>query len=164
MKVADIQLYMNDLGDNEVVYTAVMDGYVGTGDSPQGALSNLPEVEEMSLSHHFLCEDDMTLRDFVEINGGDKTEGKEPYEYRLSLHDHFGIRGWSFCLEICASLQTTDHKWTIAYWVKEKEGYSLKFSSSRPLDYRINSSKLMNLIKEGQAIADKRFQEENDEH
>jgi hypothetical protein len=81
MKIADIQLYVNDLGDDEIVYTAVMNVFVGTGDSPQAALSNLHKVmathtikhlhmmtsEEMSLAHHFLCEDDMTLSDFVTI-------------------------------------------------------------------------------------------------
>ena len=85
MKVADIQLYVNDLGDDEIVYTAVMDGFVGTGHTPQEALSNLPEVmathaikrlhmmssEEMSLAHHFLCEGDMTLSDFVAIQKGE---------------------------------------------------------------------------------------------
>jgi hypothetical protein len=85
MKIADIQLYVNDRDEHEIVYTAVMNGYVATGDSPQEALSNLPEVmtlhvlkrlhmmtsEEMSLAHLFLCEDGMTLSDFVEINGGE---------------------------------------------------------------------------------------------
>lgn len=86
MKVADIQLYVNDITEDEIGYTAVMDGFVGTGDSPQEALSNIPEVmathvikrlhmmtrEEIMLAHHFLCEADMTLRDFVEINKGGK--------------------------------------------------------------------------------------------
>ena len=86
MKVADIQLYVNDITEDEIGYTAVMDGFVGTGDSPQEALSNLPEVmathvikrlhmmtsEEIMLAHYFLCEDGMTLRDFVDINKGGK--------------------------------------------------------------------------------------------
>jgi hypothetical protein len=84
MKVADIQLYMNNLGEDEIVYTAVMDGYVGTGDLPQEALSNLPEVlanailkrpqsirtEDVALGEHFLCEPDMRLSDWIEINKG----------------------------------------------------------------------------------------------
>ncbi len=45
--------------------------------------------------------------------------------------------------------------WTVAYWVKEKEGYSLRFVSSRPLE--IKPKLFMKMFKKGQKYLDKYF-------
>jgi hypothetical protein len=45
-------------------------------------------------------------------------------------------------------------------WSKGKEGYSLEFIGHRPLNKRVKWKKLKSIIKQGQAIADKRFSKE----
>jgi hypothetical protein len=47
--------------------------------------------------------------------------------------------------------------WCAAYWVKEKEGYSLMFVSKRPLG--MNPKLFMKMLKIGQQHLDKYFSE-----
>ena len=77
---------------------------------------------------------------------------EEPRAYPLELNENLHICLWS---------EDGTYKWTIARWVKDKEGYSLEFVGSRPLDDRVKWKKLKAIIEQGQAIADKRFEQEN---
>ena len=63
-------------------------------------------------------------------------------------------------LHICLWDKKGEYKLTIAYWQKDKEGYFLVFVGNRPLEKRVKWKKLKAIIKQGQAIADKRFSEE----
>ena len=63
-------------------------------------------------------------------------------------------------LHICLWDEKGEYKWTIAMWSKGEEGYSLEFIGDRPLNKRVKWKKLKSIIKQGQAIADKRFSEE----
>lgn len=77
---------------------------------------------------------------------------ENPTAYPLELNENLHICLWS---------EDGTYKWTIARWVKDKEGYSLEFVGSRPLDDRVKWKKLKAIIEQGQAIADKRFEQEN---
>ena len=74
-----------------------------------------------------------------------------PAAYPLELNEN---------LHICLWDEKGEYKWTIAYWQKDKEGYFLVFVGNRPLEKRVKWKKLKAIIKQGQAIADKRFSEE----
>ena len=74
-----------------------------------------------------------------------------PTAYPLELNEN---------LHICLWDGKGEYKWTIAYWQKDKEGYFLVFVGNRPLEKRVKWKKLKAIIKQGQAIADKRFSEE----
>ena len=97
----------------------------------------------------------------VNLEGHRQTEPKDtkhykpletPTAYPLELNDNLHICLWS---------EDGTYKWTIALWHKGKEGYSLEFIGSRPLNDRVKWKKLKAIIKQGQAIADKRFEQEN---
>jgi len=60
-------------------------------------------------------------------------------------------------LHICQWANDNGMKWTIAHWVKHKEGYNLQFTGDRPLDIRIRWNLFKQLIIIGQAIADYKF-------
>jgi len=74
-----------------------------------------------------------------------------PTAYPLELNEN---------LHICLWDEKGEYKWTIALWSKGKEGYSLEFIGHRPLNKRVKWKKLKAIIKQGQAIADKRFSQE----
>ena len=74
-----------------------------------------------------------------------------PTAYPLELNEN---------LHICLWDEKGEYKWTIAMWSKGKEGYSLEFIGHRPLNKRVKWKKLKSIIKQGQAIADKRFSKE----
>ena len=74
-----------------------------------------------------------------------------PTAYPLEMNEN---------LHICLWDEKGEYKWTIALWGKGKEGYSLEFIGDRPLNKRVKWKKLKAIIKQGQAIADKRFSEE----
>lgn len=76
---------------------------------------------------------------------------ENPRMYPLELNED---------LHICLWDEKGEYKWTIAYWEKDKEGYDLKFVGDRPLNSRVNWGSLKSIIRQGQDIADKRFQEE----
>ena len=76
---------------------------------------------------------------------------EEPRAYPLELNEN---------LHICLWDEKGEYKWTIAYWQKDKEGYFLVFVGNRPLEKRVKWKKLKSIIRQGQAIADKRFSEE----
>ena len=87
MKVCSITIYMNDVGDDEVNYTAVMEpgGYIGKGVCPQDALSDLPEViarhvlkrphsvetVDVEAVEHWLCEPGQRYVQWVKENRSD---------------------------------------------------------------------------------------------
>lgn len=77
---------------------------------------------------------------------------ENPTAYPLELNENLHICLWS---------EDGTYKWTIALWHKGKEGYSLEFVGSRPLDDRVKWKKLKAIIEQGQAIADKRFDQED---
>ena len=60
-------------------------------------------------------------------------------------------------LHICLWDEKGEYKWTIAYWVRDKEGYDLHFVGDRPLDRRVDWRNLEVVIRQGQKIADDRF-------
>lgn len=82
MKICSITIYMNDLADEEINYTAIMKpgGYVGQGCCPQEAISNLPEAianhilrrphaiesADVEAAEHWLCEPDQSFPQWVE--------------------------------------------------------------------------------------------------
>jgi hypothetical protein len=78
-------------------------------------------------------------------------ERGEPNAYPLELTKNLHICLWS---------EDGTYKWTIALWHKGNEGYSLEFVGQRPLNDRVKWKKLKKIIKQGQAIADKRFAEQ----
>lgn len=73
---------------------------------------------------------------------------EEPRAYPLELTEN---------LHICLWDEKGEYKWTIAMWSKGKEGFSLEFIGDRPLNKRVQWKKLKAVIKQGQKIADKRF-------
>jgi len=76
-----------------------------------------------------------------------------PTRYPLELTDNLHICLWS---------PDGTHKWTIALWSRDKEGYDLHFIGPRPLDERVRWKHFRKLIKQGQKIADKRFEDEQE--
>lgn len=97
----------------------------------------------------------------VNLEGHLRTEPKgtknykpleSPNAYPLELNENLHICLWS---------EDGTYKWTIARWVKDKEGYALEFVGSRPLNERVKWKKLKAIIEQGQAIADKRFEQED---
>ena len=98
----------------------------------------------------------------VNLEGHIRTEPKKlehykplesPNAYPLELNENLHICLWS---------EDGTYKWTIALWTKGKEGYSLEFIGVRPLNERVKWKKLKAIIKQGQAIADKRFDAEQE--
>ena len=77
---------------------------------------------------------------------------EEPRAYPLELNEKN--------LHICLWDEKGEYKWTIAMWSKGEEGYSLEFIGHRPLNKRVKWKKLKSIVKQGQAIADKRFSKE----
>lgn len=63
-------------------------------------------------------------------------------------------------LDICLWDDKGEYKWTIAMWDKTKEGYELRFVGDRPLDKRVNWHNLEAVIRQGQLLADDRWQRE----
>ena len=61
-------------------------------------------------------------------------------------------------LHICLWDEAGKSKVTIAYFVEDKEGYDLKFVGDRPLDKRVKWKHFKKLIKQGQKMADKKFE------
>lgn len=51
---------------------------------------------------------------------------------------------------------------TIAYWIKDSEGYNLHWVADRPLSSKINPVSFMKLAEIGQKIMDYKFEEEDD--
>ena len=78
---------------------------------------------------------------------------ENPTAYPLELNEN---------LHICLWDEEGKYKWTIALWAKGKEGYSLEFIGARPLNERVKWKKLKAIIEQGQAIADKRFDAEQE--
>ena len=76
---------------------------------------------------------------------------EKPRMYPLELTEN---------LHICLWDEQGKYKWTIAYWVKDKEGYELKFVGDRPFEKRVDWHNFEAVARQGQIIADARFQEE----
>jgi hypothetical protein len=66
-------------------------------------------------------------------------------------HDRAEIVQWS------SDTEEKEYCWTIAYWVKGKEGYDLQFVGSRPFD--VDSNLFMQLAKQGQELLNIYFHE-----
>lgn len=77
---------------------------------------------------------------------------ENPNRYPLELcSDH----------HICLWSEDGKFKWTIAYFVKHKEGYDLTFIGDRPLDSRVNWDHFRELVTLGQQFADKEWENEH---
>lgn len=76
---------------------------------------------------------------------------EKPRRYPLELTDNLHICLWS---------KEGKYKCTIAYWIRDKEGYELKFVGDRPLDSRVDWTKFKMIIKQGQKLADAKFKAE----
>ena len=75
---------------------------------------------------------------------------EEPTRYPLELTaDH----------HICLWAQDGEYKWTIAYFVHDKEGAQLVFVGDRPLDERVNWKHFEQCIRQGQKLADAKWDE-----
>ena len=61
-------------------------------------------------------------------------------------------------LHICLWSGDGKFKWTVAYFIADREGYNLHFVGDRPLDSRVDWQHFRELIILGQEIADKRFE------
>ena len=73
---------------------------------------------------------------------------EEPRRYPLELGKD---------LHICLWDVHGKFKWTIAYFIADKEGYDLHFVGDRPLDGRVDWEHFRELVVQGQQIADRRF-------
>ena len=52
--------------------------------------------------------------------------------------------------------------YTLAYWVRDGEGYDLRFVGGRPLEDSVNWERFGKLAKRGQKILDKKVENEDD--
>ena len=98
----------------------------------------------------------------VNLKGHIRTEPKKLEHYKpLESPNAYPLE---LCedLHICLWDEEGKYKWTIALWAKGKEGYSLEFIGARPLNERVKWKKLKAIIEQGQAIADKRFDAEQE--
>ena len=77
---------------------------------------------------------------------------EKPEGYPLELSENLHIHLWA---------ENGEYKWTIAMWIRGKEGYSLEFIGGRPLDKRVKWKAFKKLIKQGQKLADKKFDAEH---
>jgi len=66
-------------------------------------------------------------------------------------HDRAELVQWN------TDIKEKEYCWTVAYWVKGKEGYDLQFVGDRP--FQVNSDSFMYLAKQGQELLDKHFNE-----
>lgn len=78
---------------------------------------------------------------------------EEPRMYPLELRED---------LHICLWDEEGTSKWTIAYWTANSEGYYLRFVGGRPLDKRVKWKKLKKIIKQGQKLADEKWNKERE--
>ena len=74
-----------------------------------------------------------------------------PRMYPLELNENLHICLWS---------EDGKFKWTIAYFVKDKEGYDLHFVGDRPFDKRVDWRNFEVIVKQGQVIADNQWEQE----
>jgi len=73
---------------------------------------------------------------------------EKPTRYPLEL---------SANLHICLWAEDGTHKWTIAYFLRSKEGYDLHFVGDRPFKSRVNWDHFRECAVQGQRIADEKF-------
>ena len=98
----------------------------------------------------------------VNLKGHIRTEPKKLEHYKpLESPNAYPLE---LCedLHICLWDEEGKYKWTIALWAKGKEGYSLEFIGARPLNERVKWKKLKAIIEQGQAIANKQFDAEQE--
>jgi len=81
---------------------------------------------------------------------------EQPNRYPLELCDCADTH-----LHICLWSEDGSFKWTVAYFVKEKDGYILRFCGDRPLNPRVDWGHFRELVVQGQQIVDKRFLSED---
>ena len=51
--------------------------------------------------------------------------------------------------------------YTLAWWIKDKEGYNIQFLGDRPLSYEVDQDYFWELVKYGQKICEAKFQVED---
>lgn len=78
---------------------------------------------------------------------------EKPRMYPLELTNKLHIRLWD---------KAGEYKWTIAYWIKNCEGYNLHFLGDKPLDKRVDWRNLEVIIRQGQLLADDKFNKEEE--
>lgn len=74
---------------------------------------------------------------------------ESPRMYPLELDERLHINLWS---------EDGDHKWTIAMWVEDKECSELRFLHDRPFDPRVNWHDFEAIVRQGQVLADRRYE------
>ncbi len=62
---------------------------------------------------------------------------------------------------ICLWAQNGEYKWTIAYFAHDKEGVQLVFVGDRPLDKRVNWQHFEQCVRQGQKLADAKWDEDH---
>jgi hypothetical protein len=77
---------------------------------------------------------------------------EKPTMYPLELTDD---------LHICLWDSKGEYKLTVAYWIDGEEGYDLHFVGDRPLDKRVDWQAFKSVVRQGQLIADNRFNEKD---
>lgn len=65
-------------------------------------------------------------------------------------------------LHICLWSEDGKYKWTVAYFLDDKEGFDLHFVGDRALDKRVNWVHFRELILQGQYLADKQFEQKRE--
>ena len=68
--------------------------------------------------------------------------------YPLELDDRLHVNLWS---------EDGEFKWSIAYFLFEKEGPEVRFVGDRPFDKRVDWAHFRELLEYGQRIADSKF-------
>ena len=88
----------------------------------------------------------------------DDMELKSCDSHLLGLEDHetAEIVMWEFERTVIE----TPYCYTIAYWVRNREGYYLKFVGNRPFDIRIDKIAFFKLAELGQKHLDEYFSEQ----
>lgn len=74
-----------------------------------------------------------------------------PRRYPLELRDDGHVCLWS---------DDNTYKWTVAYFERAREGYSLRFVGERPLDARVNWTHFREIVEQGYAAFGRLFRDE----
>ena len=72
---------------------------------------------------------------------------------------HLIKRDKSTTIEISQWAEDNSYRWTIAYFVRESEGFSLKFVGCRPFDGRGSPVAFMEIAKKAQECLDEYFEQ-----
>ena len=124
-------------------------------DNASVALARLPESATspqvfLKILEEFLNAGESQKRDQPSANLEYYKPLESPRMYPLELDERLHINLWS---------EDGQHKWTIAMWVSDGECSELRFLHDRPFDPRVNWRDFEAIIRQGQRLADKRYED-----